>query len=176
METSHPKRRCISVKSSSNQRSLTPTSSTRGSEILPSVLTNTSRGKASTYISRESVSRTPLIQKNDSAPSHQIESGLDIQSHEDSDATNETFMGVDMRDRGTIGCAYYSPRDQILHLMEDIKMGCLDIIDTLRIQIQPTVILICNRTDEEFENRIRQDARGIDREGEGSKLMRLFLN
>jgi DNA mismatch repair protein MSH5 len=88
---------------------------------------------------------------------------------EDADAMNEIIMAVDLRDRGTIGCAYYVAREEKLCLMEDIKMGGLDIIDTLKIHVHPTVILISNRSDEKLEEHLNREARGIDRGDEASK-------
>jgi DNA mismatch repair protein MSH5 len=88
---------------------------------------------------------------------------------------NEIIMAVDLRDRGTIGCAYYVARNERLSLMEDIKMGGLDIIDTLKIHVQPTVILISNRSDERLEEYLNKEARGIDRGDEASKYIALYL-
>jgi len=56
------------------------------------------------------------------------ESDAEIEAREDSDAMNEVIMAVEMRDRGTIGCAYYIAREEKLCLMEDIKMAGLDIL------------------------------------------------
>ncbi len=101
------------------------------------------------------------------------ESDGETQRREDADAMNEIIMAVDLRDRGTIGCAYYVAREEKLCLMEDIKMGGLDIIDTLKIHVQPTVILISNRSDEKLEEHLNREARGIDRGEEASKYRSL---
>lgn len=45
------------------------------------------------------------------------------------DDVNEIIMGVNMTDRGTVGCAYYVARDEKLYFMEDVQMGGADIID-----------------------------------------------
>lgn len=93
----------------------------------------------------------------------------EMESHEEYDEINEVFMAIDMRSRETIGCAYYKSLEQKLYLVEDVKMTSLDIIDTLKLQIQPTVVLISCKAEEKLEYHLSQDARGIDREGEGSK-------
>jgi len=100
-----------------------------------------------------------------------IESDAETQRREDADAMNEIIMAVDLRDHGTIGCAYYVAREEKLCLMEDIKMAGLDIIDTLKIHARPTVILISNRSDEKLEEYLSREARGIDRGDEASKLV-----
>ena len=43
---------------------------------------------------------------------------------------NEVIMCVDMRDRGTVGCCYYESSTGSLHLVEDIKFGGLEVVDT----------------------------------------------
>ncbi|KAK6586221.1 hypothetical protein PZA11_001278 [Diplocarpon coronariae] len=99
-----------------------------------------------------------------------FETEAEIQAREDSDAINEVIMAVELKACGTIGCAYYLAREEKLCLMEDIEMAGLDIIDTLKLHIQPTVILISTRADEELENHLSKDARGIDRRDEESQL------
>jgi DNA mismatch repair protein MSH5 len=82
---------------------------------------------------------------------------------------NEIVMAVDLREHGTIGCAYHVTREETLYLMEDIKMASVDIIDMLKVHTQPTLIIISNRSDDELEEHLSKDARGIDRGDEGSK-------
>lgn len=53
-----------------------------------------------------------------------------IEEREEDDALNEVVMAVDLRDRGTVGCCYYVAREEKLYLMEDVKHGGLDVIDT----------------------------------------------
>src|SRR3954466_6934493 len=57
----------------------------------------------------------------------------DIRTREDSDAMNEIIMAVDMKERDTVGCAYYVAREEKLYLMGDIKMADLEIIDLLKL-------------------------------------------
>ena len=65
-------------------------------------------------------------------------SGLNPTSHEElvedfeaeDDSLNEVVMALDQRSRDTIGCCYYSAREDILYLMNDTKYGDLDIIDS----------------------------------------------
>lgn len=89
---------------------------------------------------------------------------------EDDDSLNEIIMAVEMRERGTVGCAYYVAREEKLYLIEDIKMGNLDIIDTLKLHSQPTVVLISTRSDEKLETHLNKEARGIDRDDDASML------
>lgn len=100
-----------------------------------------------------------------------IESEEDIQAREDADEMNEIIMAIDMREKGTMGCAYYIAREEKLYLMQDIKMAGLDIVDTLKTHAQPTLILISTRSDEQLEGHLSKEARGLDRGDEASELI-----
>lgn len=96
-----------------------------------------------------------------------IETEAETERREYSDAMNEIIMAIDMRERGTIGCAYYVARDEKLCLMEDIKMAGLDIVDTLKLHVQPTTVLISTKAEEALESHLMKEARGVDRGHEG---------
>ena len=99
------------------------------------------------------------------------ETETDIQQREDDDAMNEIIVSIDMKDRGTIGCAYYIAREEKLCLMEDIKMAGLDVVDTLMLHIEPTAVLISTRSEEKLEEHLNKGARGIDRADDASTLL-----
>jgi DNA mismatch repair protein MSH5 len=67
-----------------------------------------------------------------------------------------------MKDRGSIGCAYYIARDEKLFLMEDIQMAGMDIVDTAKLHAQPTTILISSRADDALENHLASEAKDSD--------------
>lgn len=113
----------------------------------------------------------PRTRDEDVTQSYEIETDAEIRDREGSDNMNEIIMAVDMKERGTIGCAYYIAREEKLCLMEDIKMGGLEIIDTLKLQAQPTVVLISTRSDERLEEHLRPEAGGIDRGDEASEFI-----
>lgn len=77
-------------------------------------------------------------------------------------------MAIEMKERGSIGCAYYIAREEKLCLMEDMKMAGLKIVDTLKIHIQPSVVLISTRCEEKLEEHLGKEARGIDRGDDAS--------
>jgi hypothetical protein len=93
----------------------------------------------------------------------------DIQRREDADSLNEIIMAVDMKERGTLGCAFYIAREEKLCLMEDIKMTGLDIVDLLKLHAQPTILLISSRAEEELEDHLVREARPVDRGDDDSK-------
>ncbi|KAI9713851.1 MAG: MutS protein msh5 [Bogoriella megaspora] len=76
----------------------------------------------------------------------------------DEDALNEVVMAVDMRERASVGCAYYVARDEKLYLMEDVKLGTVDVIDSLKLFVEPTVVLISTRADDAIVNLLDPEA------------------
>ncbi len=97
------------------------------------------------------------------------ETEVEIQLREHSDAMNEVILALDMRDRGTIGCAYYIAREEKLRLMGDVKLAGLDVVDSLNLYAQPTTVLISTRSEEKLEEHLHREAHGIDRGDEASK-------
>ncbi len=57
----------------------------------------------------------------------------EILEREDNDSLNEIVMAVDLRDRGTVGCCYYIARQEKLYMIEDVKSGGIEVIDTREI-------------------------------------------
>lgn len=50
----------------------------------------------------------------------------------DQDTLNEVIMAVDLKEQGTVGCCYYVARDERLFLMEDVKLGGIDVVDACK--------------------------------------------
>ncbi|KAA8625153.1 MutS Mismatch repair ATPase [Pyrenophora tritici-repentis] len=72
---------------------------------------------------------------------------LDVINGND-DTLNETIMTVDLTQRGTVGCCYYVARDEKMYFMEDIQCGDIDIVESLKTFIEPTVILVSTKIDD----------------------------
>ncbi|KAI9839819.1 MAG: hypothetical protein M1819_000009 [Sarea resinae] len=84
------------------------------------------------------------------------------EQNNDDDSLNEVVMAVELRDRNTVGCCYYVAREGKLYLMNDMKMGSVEIVDQLKLSIEPTVVLISTRVDEEMEARLNPEAADSD--------------
>ena len=54
---------------------------------------------------------------------------LHAEDDDDADALNEVVLAVDLRERGTVGCAYYVARDEKLYFMEDARLGGVETIE-----------------------------------------------
>ena len=52
-----------------------------------------------------------------SASDVQPENDAEVNEREENDNLDEVIMAVDMRERGTVGCAYYLPREQTLYMV-----------------------------------------------------------
>jgi DNA mismatch repair protein MSH5 len=58
---------------------------------------------------------------------------LQAEADEDADALNEVVLAVDLRERGTVGCAYYVARDEKLYFMEDARLGGVETIEARKL-------------------------------------------
>ena len=103
-----------------------------------------------------------------------VQNAADIQDREENDSLDEVIMAVDLRDRGTVGCCYYVAREEKLYLMEDVKHGGLEVVDScifssqihswlrylmdqriiVKLHILPTIILLSSRIDESVETHL----------------------
>lgn len=85
------------------------------------------------------------------------------------ESADHVIMALDIKERGTVGCAYYVAREQRLMCMEDVPKGGLEVIDhreclatlctprrrlmwQVKIDIQPTVVIISTRLDVLFNS------------------------
>lgn len=140
----------------SRQGSVLRTSAPPSSPALPKLL---SQKRASFRLPTSHVNSGSSSLSRISRHVADIESDTEIQDREDADALNEIIMAVDVRERGTLGCAYYIAREEKLFLVEDIKLADLDIIDTLKMHASPTVVLISTKSDETLEDHLMKEAR-----------------
>lgn len=75
---------------------------------------------------------------------------LDVRQEPELDMVDEVIMAIDLREKSTIGCAYFSTTDATLYIAEDIPMAKLDVAEQLVIHIQPTTLLVSCRAPEDF--------------------------
>ncbi|KAJ5058840.1 muts domain V-domain-containing protein [Bipolaris maydis] len=137
---------------------------------------NTRSTSASTTTSRRSSVRAdPTARSGTSRPQVQIRRGpflddtsLDLPSEashrvdENDDLLNEIVMAVDLNTRGTVGCCYYIASEERLYFMEDVQFGHVDVVDSLRIYIDPTVILVSTKIDDKVIDCFDPDAKSGD--------------
>ncbi|QGI58359.1 hypothetical protein CEK26_000485 [Fusarium fujikuroi] len=71
---------------------------------------------------------------------------------------HEVVMAIDLRENFTVGCAYFSTTDGILHVSEDIATASLDIAEQFLIHIQPTSLLVSARAPSSFRDELERIA------------------
>jgi DNA mismatch repair protein MSH5 len=77
----------------------------------------------------------------------------------DLDLLEEIILAINVTDRGSVGCAYYVARDEKLYFMEDIQLGGPDIVDSLKLFINPAVILVSTRCQGDTLDRLDPELR-----------------
>jgi hypothetical protein len=88
---------------------------------------------------------------HDAAPTaDQPDAEIRAEEAED-ESLDHVIMAIDIRDRDTVGCAYYIARQQSLMCMEDVTGGEKDVLDMLKLDVQPTILLVSPRIDLEGE-------------------------
>ncbi|KAJ5767203.1 uncharacterized protein N7511_004819 [Penicillium nucicola] len=70
----------------------------------------------------------------------------------DNEFDDHVIAAVDMKDDTTVGCAYYSAEEEKMYLLGDSRSGGLETIETLLLQIKPTVVLMPPRVDLDVQN------------------------
>ncbi|KAK4144643.1 muts domain V-domain-containing protein [Dichotomopilus funicola] len=86
-------------------------------------------------------------------------------------------MAIDVDKDGKVGCAYYVAMDEALVLEEDISMGGIEAVETFLLHVQPTSVIIPNRSPSDLIEFLERDAHrpddGIDSEsGHGAYILR----
>jgi DNA mismatch repair protein MSH5 len=73
-------------------------------------------------------------------------------SDEEPDSLNEVIMAINMKNNGSVGCAYYVAAEEVLFLLEDVEMAGAEIVETLLIHASPTTVIIPSRASKALSN------------------------
>jgi DNA mismatch repair protein MSH5 len=84
-------------------------------------------------------------------------------------------MAVDLKEKGTVGCCYYVAREEKMYFMEEVKLGGIDVVDiceslfvfmcnlsnfsTVKVYIEPTIILVSSKVDDAVIDKFDPEAR-----------------
>lgn len=162
----------VPFRAKSSTRSVASGRSTTGRSIT-SARNNASRrtsgGSTTTGRSRNSASRhRPQQQQQQSRaqPEQFVQNSESTRAASESvaqderdDTLNEIIMAVDLSPGATVGCCYYVARDEKMFFMEDIQMGDVDVVDALRMFIDPTIILVSTKIDDTVIDRFDPEAK-----------------
>ncbi|KAK3941852.1 muts domain V-domain-containing protein [Diplogelasinospora grovesii] len=134
-----------------------PLSSGSQTQAAPQTLPASPIASGTSY---QTPSTTPDPQRDDAqANTHDVDETSDRDSH---DALNEVIMAINMDREGSVGCAHYIASDEALYLQEDVKMGGVEIVNTMLIRIQPTTILISNKASDALGDVLEREAQRVD--------------
>ncbi|KAL9099242.1 MAG: hypothetical protein Q9163_005233 [Psora crenata] len=87
---------------------------------------------------------------------------------------DEIIMAVDVSHKGDVGCCYYVAMEEKLLLLSEVSCGGLEVINTLKVHIQPTVVILSLRVPEDVEECFNPHSRTeIADTEEGKKLHHL---
>lgn len=95
--------------------------------------------------------------------------GLQDQSADEE--LDQVIMAIDMKERETVGCCYYVAQEEKLYLLEDVRSGGIEIIETcmnkplpnagefvadmvfvVKLDVNPTLVLASTRIDQSLDN------------------------
>ncbi|KAI5309465.1 MutS protein msh5 [Ascosphaera atra] len=156
----------------------TPLSNARAS-ATPSVISNVTPSVSSTILTSGS---RPWI--NAHRPGVQFQGQLlpeassvgrpanqEVQDDSTFDNEAQIVMAIDIKSKDTVGCCYYVSDEQTLYLLEDITSGGNDMVEKLKVDINPTVVLISTRADQSPTSYPSGDRSDLETEtGDGAKF------
>lgn len=99
-------------------------------------------------------------------------SSLTYPDDSEPDVVNEIIMAIDMKENGTIGCAYYVALDEALFLLQDIPLAGIELVEMLILHVEPTTVLVSIRGPDNLIESLEagaQDSMG-NRDQEGWSL------
>ena len=110
------------------------TSSSQRSTPLASFKRPALASRARSQRKRVAVATQPLPGRDTSTSQRRLSQNDEQSPVADQDDTDEALdsviMAVDMKERGTVGCAYYVAREERLLCMEDTVHGGRDVVET----------------------------------------------
>ncbi|KIW34581.1 uncharacterized protein PV07_01356 [Cladophialophora immunda] len=91
--------------------------------------------------------------------------GGQVAAVRDDDFLEQVIMAVDIKGKGEIGCAYYVAGEERLLCMEQVIGGATDVVDKLKLDLQPTTVILSLRSDaaaDSADSRLRQNISLVD--------------
>lgn len=80
-------------------------------------------------------------------------------------------MAIDMKDNGTLGCAYYVAAEESMFLLEDVAMAGVDVAETLLLHARPTTVLVTSRTPQPLFDVLKQGCQELDASDQSKKII-----
>jgi DNA mismatch repair protein MSH5 len=78
----------------------------------------------------------PPVSRNQPSPANVALSSTEgddqLQDQSYGEELEQVIMAIDMKERETVGCCYYVAQEEKLYLLEDVRSGGMEIIETRR--------------------------------------------
>jgi DNA mismatch repair protein MSH5 len=117
-------------------------------------VTSSSRAFTSLRLSREAD-----IESNQQAEIvHNLNETLQIDANNENE--NDIILAIDMQKNRTLGCAYYVAREEKLFVMQECILSDVTVIETLKLYVEPTVILLPARIEDSIWEYLNTDQKG----------------
>ncbi|KAK2750532.1 MutS protein msh5 [Onygenales sp. PD_40] len=136
-------------------------SSARGSQRPSNTQPSARRARVTPSVRESSVAACTESSANDLASELEGRNGVGNQEQEDeNEDLCQVIMAIDMKERGTVGCCYYVAQEEKLYILEDITSGGFEAVETLKLDVEPTLVLVSTRADQSASN-LEQTHQGI---------------
>ncbi|KAK2799306.1 MutS protein msh5 [Onygenales sp. PD_10] len=128
-------------------------SSARGSQRPSNTQPSARRARVTPSVRESSVAACTESSANDLASELEGRNGVGNQEQEDeNEDLCQVIMAIDMKERGTVGCCYYVAQEEKLYILEDITSGGFEAVETLKLDVEPTLVLVSTRADQSASN------------------------
>ncbi|OAP65085.1 hypothetical protein AYL99_01057 [Fonsecaea erecta] len=137
--------------------------------IQPSRYSRNGRNSSATPSQAASNDRSTPIRATLSPQSE----GVYLDVPRDDDFLEQVIVAVDIKGRGEIGCAYYIAGEERLLCMEEVMGGAADVVDKLKLDLQPTRVILSLRSEAtaaSADARLRQNVSLVDGDGDRQPL------
>ncbi|RAH66189.1 MutS family protein MSH5 [Aspergillus aculeatinus CBS 121060] len=138
---------------------------------------STNNARLATHGSSQRVRQSSILQPSPQSPheatqarQNLFDSDLSLQAADDE--LDQVIVAIDSRESGTVGCSYYSVREERLYLLGDLRHSDSEVIDSLILQTSPTMLLLSPRVD----HNALQDRQMIDPDSESGSLLPFQLD
>ncbi|KIW63518.1 hypothetical protein PV04_08515 [Phialophora macrospora] len=84
---------------------------------------------------------------------------------QDDDFLEQVIMAIDIKEKGKVGCAYYIAGEERLLCMEEVTDGGTEIVEKLKLDLQPSTVILSPRSDAAVDNandRLRRNLSLVD--------------
>ncbi|KAL2437052.1 MutS protein-like protein 5 [Exophiala dermatitidis] len=97
----------------------------------------------------------------------------EVQSSHDDDFLDKVIVAINLKEKGRVGCAYYIAAEERLLCMEEFGGGGVDMIERIKLDVQPTTVILSPQSDAASESQdtgVRRQVSLIDSDEDNHPL------